>query len=239
MAYDDLANGLRFLTGLPRFLRQPVELEQARTTMRSRLANRERDLLHVARVAIYGNSTSPYRPLLVQAGCELGDLERLVQQEGAEAALRALYQRGVYFTVEELKGRRPVVRGSTTFTVAPAQFRNPLTRSHVPIRSGGSRSSRTPVTLDFASVRDQAIDCALNFEARGAREWDLALWGVPGSAVLVRVLEWTICGSPPLRWFSQIDPGIGNCSMSRSAIKPGSSSEAVAVRSSGSAGPPI
>ena len=62
--------------------------------MRSRLANRERDLLWVARTAIYGNSASPYRPLLAQAGCELGDLERLIQQEGAENALRTLYSPG-------------------------------------------------------------------------------------------------------------------------------------------------
>ena len=88
---------------LPGFLRHPVSLEEARATLCRRLERREADFLNLARGAIYANPASPYRQLLDLAGCEAGDLERLVSREGVEGALTALCGRGVYLTVEEFK----------------------------------------------------------------------------------------------------------------------------------------
>lgn len=51
---------------------------------------------------------------------------RLVRSEGLEGALRTVYAEGVYLTVEEFKGCRPAVRGSTSFAVELGQVRNPL-----------------------------------------------------------------------------------------------------------------
>ncbi|MBM2836780.1 MAG: hypothetical protein HW409_969, partial [candidate division NC10 bacterium] len=111
---EDAIIGARFLWRLPSFLRHPISAEQAKVTLRRRLEEREGNFMALARQAIYSHAASPYRQLLTLAGCEYGDLERLVGQEGVEGALRALYRQGVYLTVDEFKGRRPVVRGNAT-----------------------------------------------------------------------------------------------------------------------------
>ena len=88
------------------------------------LEQRESTFISIARELIYGYPASPYRQLLALAGCEAGDLERLVQAEGVEGALGHLLRRGVYLTVEELKGRL-LVRGSASFMIDPRRLHNP------------------------------------------------------------------------------------------------------------------
>jgi hypothetical protein len=203
---EDLAMGARFLWRLPGFLRRPVTLEEARATLRRRLARRAPDFLEFARSAIFGHLESPYGPLLTRAGCQYGDLERLVRGEGLEGALRALYRAGVYLTVDEMKGRQPVVRGTTTFALTPSHLRNPLSTTHFVAQSSGTRGPRTPIAIDFASVRDQAVDLRLSLEASGIARFAHAVWGVPGGASLGQLLRFAASGCPPVRWFSQVDP---------------------------------
>jgi hypothetical protein len=78
----DILTGARLLRALPTFLRHPVGSDEALGTVRRRLERRERDFLDVAARLIYGNPDSPYRPLLARAGCEYGDLAKLVVGEG-------------------------------------------------------------------------------------------------------------------------------------------------------------
>lgn len=204
--FEDVAVGARFLCRLPSFLRHPVSIEEARATLRQRLERRESDFLTIARRAIYEHPGSPYRQLLKLAGCEYGDLERQVSKDGVEEALRILYRHGVYLTVDEFKGRRPVVRGNTTISVDPSQFRNPHSAFHVPVRSSGSRGAGTPVPLDLAFIRDRTVDISLVLNALGGASWLHALWGVPGASAMAKLLEYSSFGAPPVRWFSQIDP---------------------------------
>jgi hypothetical protein len=82
--------GARFFVRLPAFLREPVSLDEARAVLRRRLEQREADFLALVRRAIYDNPANPYRELLNLAGCEYGDLERLVNHEGVDGALHAL-----------------------------------------------------------------------------------------------------------------------------------------------------
>ncbi len=206
VSFADIAMGARFIGRLPSFLRHPLTIEHARATLRRRLERREADFLTIARRAIYEHPGSPYRTLLNLAGCEYGDLERLVSQDGVEGALRILYRHGVYLTVDEFKGRRPVARGGTRMAVDPDQLRNPRSAFHVPARSGGSRSPGTPVLLDLAFVRECAVDALLALDARGGSDWLNADWEVPGGGALFRLLKFASFGALPLRWFSQIDP---------------------------------
>ena len=148
--------------------------------VRRRLAAREADFLQLIRRAVFERSESPYRVLLRAAGCEYGDLARLVERDGLARALDELRERGVYLTIEEFKGRSPVVRGSTRFDVDPRQLRNPLSSVHVRSESSGSRGPRTSVGMDLAFVRDHAANVALFLDARGGLAWRQALWGVPG-----------------------------------------------------------
>jgi hypothetical protein len=48
----------------------------------------------------------------------------LVRRDGLEDALRALYRAGVYLTVDEFKGRRPIVRGGQTIPARLDALRN-------------------------------------------------------------------------------------------------------------------
>ncbi|HEY7601375.1 MAG TPA: hypothetical protein VIB60_02610 [Methylomirabilota bacterium] len=198
--------GARFALRLPGFLRRPVALAEARTVLRGRLERREADLLGLART-IYGVPGSPYGPLLRRAGCEYGDLERLVARDGVEGALTGLFRAGVYLTIDEFKGRRPAVRGDVAVRVEPELLRNPRSELHVPARTSGSRSGGTPVLVDLAFLRECAVDTLLALDARGAAAWEKGIWLVPGGAALARLMEFAGFRPVPARWFSQIDPG--------------------------------
>lgn len=205
LAPGDLAAAARFTCRLGPFLRRPIGAAEARAALAGRLARREDDFLSLARVAIYGNPRSPYRALLLAAGCSFGDLERLVRRDTVEGALRALLREGVYLTVDELKGRRVVTRGGMTFSMSPSGFRNPRAGPRVLAKTGGSRGLGVPLLIDLAFIRDRAVSNVLSLVAWGDDGWEHATWGVPGGAI-VRILDMAAAGRPPTRWFSQVDP---------------------------------
>jgi hypothetical protein len=203
---DDLLIGARFLKALPSFLRRPVTSAEARAALRDRLAHREARFLTLARRAVYEHDGSPYRELLRLAGCTLGDLERLVTRDGVEHALSVLAQHGVYVTVDEYKGRRPLVRGGVRVPIDPDRLRNPRGRSHFPVRTSGSRGGGTALGVDLAYIRAHAVDKCLVLAARDGLGWRHAVWQVPGGAAMGQILRFSALGGYPARWFSQIDP---------------------------------
>jgi len=91
-----------------------------------------------------------------------------VRQDGVEGALHSLFRHGVYLTVDEFKGRQPVVRGSTTMAMDPGQLRNPWSAIHAPVRSSGSRGPGNEFSIDLAFVREHAVNMNLVLNARGA-----------------------------------------------------------------------
>jgi hypothetical protein len=203
---SDLLAGVRLLRDLPAYLRRPLDPRQARSTVRLRLEHREDDFLALARELVYRDAQSPYRALLRAAGCEYGDLETLVRGDGVEGALRSLFRHGVYLTIDELKGRRPAVRGSVAVEVSAERLRNPSASVHIQGRSGGSRGSRTVVSLGLEDLREEATDLCVFFDARGGLRWTHAVWGVPGGTALRMQLRMCGAGAYPARWFSQLDP---------------------------------
>jgi hypothetical protein len=205
LSLEDLVVSARFLGRLPGLLRHPITVEAARAMLRQRLERREADFLDLARRTIYVDSAGPYRSLLRQAGCEYGDLVRLVNQNGVESTLLTLLRHGVYLTVDELKGRRPVIRGNCTFTVAPGQLRNPFVRTHLWSQTGGSRGIGTSVVLDLTFIREMAVNNGLVAAARGEGDWAHAVWLVPGGDAMVKLLRYAASGAVPVRWFSQLD----------------------------------
>jgi hypothetical protein len=207
IALADLVAGTRLLARLPALLRRPVTVAEARPVLRRRLEGREADFLRLAKRAIFDHAESPYRQLLERAGCQYGDLVRLVQQDGVEDALRRLLREGVYLTVDEFKGRRPVRRGSASFEVPLRGLRNPGTRTHISGETSGSRGARTPVSIDLAWVRDWAVDECLDAEARGGFGWIHGRWTVPGGGSIAFILMFAASGKPTARWFSPVDPG--------------------------------
>jgi hypothetical protein len=206
MTLRDVSVGVRFLHRLPGFLRRPIDVDRARTIIRRRLEQREANFLSLLRQAVYRQPTSPYQQLLAVAGCEYGDVERLVRQEGVEGTLRELFRAGVYLTVDELKGRRPVRRGGVSIAVEQRGLQVRHARPFLHVRSGGSRGESAPAPIDVAYVRERTANTCLAIDARGGAGWAHAVWGVPGSLFLVNLLEFAGFGARPVRWFSQLDP---------------------------------
>ena len=188
---DDIAAALRLSRALPRFLRHPLTLEESAAAQRRRLQTREAAWLSVMREAVYRHPSSPYRRLLHHAGCEQGDLERLVREDGLEATLlMASSGPGVlYLRIEEFKGRRPVVRGREQFVVARRDLCNPRADVHAFARSGGSRGTGMPVPIDLGFLREQSTNACLMVDARGGdATWRKANWTVPGGGALIMML---------------------------------------------------
>jgi phenylacetate-coenzyme A ligase PaaK-like adenylate-forming protein len=157
----------RFTRDLRGFLAAPLSAAEAHRRIRHRLANRESMFLSSVQRAIYEHTRSPYLRLLRHAGCELGDLDRLVRQEGIEGSLSILAARGVYVTFDELKGRREAVRGSASFTFSPQDFDSPLHRAHYMTYTGGSRGQPVRVPRHFQYVEELATSRGSSFAAFG------------------------------------------------------------------------
>jgi hypothetical protein len=210
LSAEDLRVGVRFLAALPRFLRSPFGLAEARATVKRRFELRASQFL--ARVdEAYHRPASPYRRLFDHAGCEASDVAVLVESDGIEGALRVLLRAGVYMAGDEFKGRRPVVRGSLRFTVDPTSLVNPRSVVHGLSESSGSRGVRTAVPIDLAFILDHAINTHIALEAHGGRDWVHAHYGVPGGTAVTNPLEFAKGGRPPARWFTPVDlmtPGL-------------------------------
>ncbi len=203
---EDVTSGARLLFRLPSFLRHPIMVEEVRAVLRRRLEQREADFLGLVRETVYQHATSPYKELLRLAGCEYGDLKKLVRDNGVEGALHVLLRHGVYLTVDEFKGRRPVVRGRFTLRVSPRLLQNPRLVGHIPERSSGSRGTPTSVDVSLATIRDRAVNECLLLDAHGGFGWIHANWFVPGSWALSQILQYSAFGQVPSRWFFQVNP---------------------------------
>jgi hypothetical protein len=202
-AWRDVAAGIRLIGGLPRYLWRRLDAERASALVAAQQADREFVFLRQVR-GLLGTPTHPYRALLRNAGCEYGDVEALTRRDGVEASLGTLYRAGVYLTVEEFKGRRPVTRGNATIFVDPDRLRRRQVSPVLTHPSSGSRGRRVPVPLELDAIRHRAIHTGLPLLARGGDRWRTGVWGIPGGS-LGTVLQYAVVGPRPTRWFLQFD----------------------------------
>ena len=158
------------------------------------------------RRGVFEQPDSPYASLFARAGCESGDLEQLVRQNGIEGALLELFRAGIYLSGNEFKGRRPAQRGADTIPVGPERLVNPTAAFDLPTQSSGSRGARTTVPTDLSWIRERAVNTFLAVQARGGTRWRHALWNVPGGSALSVLLQYAHFGLPLGPWFSQVDP---------------------------------
>jgi acyl-CoA synthetase (AMP-forming)/AMP-acid ligase II len=184
-----------------RFCRDIETVPRALETVRRRLRDREHLLLRVLERTVFGRPRSPYSVLLRSAGCEPGDVERLVHAEGVEGALETLRRAGVYVSFEEFKGLAPAVRGSQRFEFRPRDFDNPLLTPYLSLTSGGSRARPTRIIIDLDYLAESAPHWALWFEAHGwiARELTFVTAYYP--SIVNRQLRCARIGKPYDRWF--------------------------------------
>jgi hypothetical protein len=201
----ELSSFVRYAATLPGYLRRRMDAAEAERRLRDALANREANFLRVTRLGIYEHARSPYRALLLRAGIEFTDLERLVGQHGLDAALGELYEAGVYLTLDEFKGRRPIERPGLNIPASLSAFDNPLSVRHYEGKSSGSRGPRTRVNIDLAMLEHEAAYVHQYLDAFDLWSRPYAVWRpVPP---VVTALKWVLrlekLGKPLDRWFSQ------------------------------------
>jgi hypothetical protein len=202
----DFRTGARVVRALGPLLRRGLDTGTAGAGLAGRLARRADGFLGLVRRAVYGHADSPYRALLALAGCEYGDLERLVRQEGVEGALATLLRHGVYLTVEEFKGRRAAQRGRAEIEVTRSGLRNPAAAPQIEGTTSVSLGAPTPVPIDVKYLAVWAENLRLQLDARGGLGWVKAYWAVPGASSLAWLACYAAAGLPLARWFSPIDP---------------------------------
>ncbi|MEW5817218.1 MAG: hypothetical protein AB1798_17715 [Spirochaetota bacterium] len=202
--------GVQLVGKISSFLKKPINAELANLIIQERIKNREKDFLIMLKTSIFNQPESPYLKLMEISGCKWADIQELVGKDGVEGTLTALYNNGIYLTSHEFHGRHPVERGSTRFHINPLSLRNPYAKKHVPVRSSGSRSSGIPVLMDLAFFQDTAVDTVAYLAARESLESRKAIWEVPGGVAVYRILTLSCSGTPPEKWFSQLDVNSGN-----------------------------
>jgi hypothetical protein len=199
---------LRFARRLPGFLSQTLGAAEARALVTARLAQRPAALLRILADAVFARPQSVYARLFANAGIALGDVAELVARSGVEVALERLHDAGVFVTLEEVKGRRVLRRGSLEIAVRAEDFDNPLLAASYEARSGGSRRAGTRVLVDLDLLAYEAAHQALYAEVRGLEGRVAAQWRPvpPGVAGINNALRSARIGQPLECWFSQTDP---------------------------------
>src|SRR5215831_7674363 len=106
---------------------QPSEaIDLAKSLLAKRIGDRESNFLVLLEKAVYGYSKSPYLPLLRRKKIAFHNVKTWVENDGLERTLQTLAADGVFFTVDEFKGRVPVQRPGISFGCNPRMFDNPF-----------------------------------------------------------------------------------------------------------------
>lgn len=207
---DRLAAGARFAWRLPGFLAHPIARDAATALVRTQLARRTESFLRVLERAVFARPSSLYARLFAHAGVGLADVRALLARDGLEASLDALHAAGVYVTLEEVKGRRALRRGSLELACTPRDFDNPLVAAAYEARSGGSRSAGTRVLIDLGLLGYEAAHQSLFAAVFGLDGCVAGQWRPvpPGVAGVNNALRSARIGQPLARWFSQTDPAL-------------------------------
>ena len=219
------ASGLRkyyrFISGLKKFhgsrLQHDEALALARTVIKKRVAAREANFLSLVEKGIFGSHSNPYLKLLAPKKITFQDLKTSVSKEGLEGSLQLLEREGVYFTVDEFKGRVPVKRNGAEFRCEPSMFDNPFLSYVYEVQSGATRSAGTRVRIDFDYLHQRSLYDALLLDIHGCLTAPVANWFpvFPGAPGINSSLRFAHIGNPAQRWFSQVDENTLNVSWER------------------------
>ena len=202
---DDARMFMRFAWGLGRYLRHPLTSEDCRQLVAQQMAAREDSFLQLLQRGVFANPASPYRKLMQHVGVAFSDLARRLRKHGIEDTLRYLYEAGVYVTLDEFKGRKPIRRSGFDLPLRPRDFDNPLAARHYETQTGGSRGPRGRLIVDLDLLAHEAAHYSLFMGALGIAERPMAAWwpAPPGSAGMKNSLRRAKLGKPLERWFTQ------------------------------------
>jgi len=200
----------RFIGGLGKFARSRFSAEEAVITARSllkkRIQSREENFLVLAERGIFGYSRSPYLKLLEPKRIRLSDFKSWVRRDGIESTLLRLADEGIRFTVDEFKGRTPVMRQGVNFRCDERMFDNPFLAHAYEVRSGATRSAGTRIRIDFDYLHQRSFYDAFLLDIHGCLTAPVANWFpvFPGAPGINSSLRFAHIGNPVRRWFSQV-----------------------------------
>ncbi|MFZ0142971.1 MAG: hypothetical protein WAL08_01335 [Candidatus Sulfotelmatobacter sp.] len=145
-------------------------------------------------------------PLLAARRIAFSDLQSWVSKFGLEASLRILELEGVYFTVDEFKGKIPVQRKGITFVCEEEMFDNPYLPFVYEVRSGATRSAGTRIRIDFDYLHQRSLYDAFLLDLHGCLAAPIANWFpvFPGAPGINSSLRFAHIGNRARRWFSQV-----------------------------------
>ncbi|OPX36080.1 MAG: hypothetical protein B1H11_08085 [Desulfobacteraceae bacterium 4484_190.1] len=168
---------LNLARGLPAFLRDPVIPSQAPEGILYRLEHRDELFLSLIDATVYKNPSSPYHALLLQAGCEAGDLRQSIHSLGLESTLEKLRDEGVRLSLEEFKCQEPIRRSELHVVTKQSDFDNPLVSvCGISGKSSATRSTGTQTNYTWPFIAEEAENESVLYKEHGVLDASLALW---------------------------------------------------------------
>ena len=178
----------------------------AQALLKKRIASREENFLALANKGIFHYSPSPYLKLMATRRIGFDELKSWVSRDGLEGCLKTLCDEGIYFTVDEFKGRIPVTRNGITFSCKEGMFDNPFLSHAYEVRSGATRSAGTRIKVDFEYLHQRSLYDAMLLDVHGCLNAPVANWFpvFPGAPGINSSLRFAHIGNTVRRWFSQV-----------------------------------
>lgn len=203
---DELRIFARYAGGLREFFRNTVSLDQSRDRLAQSLARREQSLLDTLRRGVWQNPGSPYLPLFRNAGIDYADVEALVRREGVDRTLAQLLNSGVYVTLDEFKGKKPIIRPGLEHPVSAQDFDNPLLTVHFEGKTGGSGGTRRRLLVDLGLIDQDASAHAIFLDSFNLAGRPTAIWRAvpPNNSGIKKPLMDAKLGLHLNRWFSPL-----------------------------------
>ena len=197
----------RFLRDFPTFLKTPLAPDECRRRVRTKLASREASFLDIIDRAVFRLPHSPYHQLMKWAAVKPLQVKNWVDELGIEGALETLYDAGVYLTLDEFKGRKPIVRQGNKLSTRRRDFDNPLSTQHFVSQTGGSRSSGKRIYLDLDHYAQDAVYDYFFLQSHDLMNRPHALWRPtpPWGAGIKALLSRAKLGMVVDKWFAQND----------------------------------
>ncbi|HEX3746869.1 MAG TPA: hypothetical protein VHW09_23180 [Bryobacteraceae bacterium] len=183
---------------------KPRRAQDPKGKLRRQFERREEDFVQQVRDLVFAMPEHPYRKMFALAGCEFGDFEDSIRRLGLEKTLRQLKDAGVYLAHDELKGKRPMVRGGKEIPGNADSFLKPGQGGYWTSQSGGSRSSgtATPHGVAYRAHRNCYVDVWAEEFGLGGCGCVMLLPILPASYAFACARSAQLAGAPVSHWFA-------------------------------------
>lgn len=204
-ALSSLREAARRTVGLARFLNQPLDPAEIEPIMRRRMAEREANFLATVRDGILANPSNPMGQLMRMADIGFEDVEARVRESGIDGALEELREGGVYITLDEFKGRKPLERHGRRVDFRPGDLARRHSEGQFHVATGGSSGRPAKVPLGYGYLEQYTVNVALTVEVGAGLDTPLIMWFpvYPSPAGLLTTLMLARAGAAPVSWFAQ------------------------------------